>query len=107
MKSWQELLKAAIERSSIAKVAGELGYSRTTISLVNAGKYPGDTRHVERRIYELYSRIDCPFTGNEISSQQCAERACGGAPTSNPRALKHWSFCQQCPKRPESKEEEQ
>ena len=105
MELWKTLLNTAIERSNISAVASELGYSRTTISLVHSGRYPGETRHVERRIYEVYSRVECPFTGGEISIMQCAERACGEAPTSSPMALKHWMACQRCSRRPEMDQE--
>lgn len=93
---WRSLLIAAVEASSKARVAAELGVSRTAVSLVVSDKYPADTRHIANRVLDVYGRIACPHLGTDISQAQCKSYYSSQPPTSSPRAMKHWRACQNC-----------
>lgn len=57
--TWLQILEAECKRSSKAEVARQLGLSRTTVSLVLAGKYQAGTTHIERLVREKFgSRED-------------------------------------------------
>ena len=47
---WRSLLIGEAARTSIAATARRLGYSRTAVSLVLAGKYPGSTDKLAARV---------------------------------------------------------
>lgn len=98
---WLPLLRDEAERSSIAAAAALLGYSRTSISLVLAGKYPGDTGRIARCVLAKLDKQSCPHLGELISTASCREIALAAAPTHHPLKLGHWRECQRCPKRPQ------
>lgn len=93
---WMKLLEAAVNASSMTVVATELDVSRTTISLVLAGKYGAKTDRVAARVLEVYGRVMCPFLAIEISHETCRKHASSSVPTSSPRAMRHWKACQTC-----------
>lgn len=92
---WRELLKEAVARSSRAAVARELGVSRPSVSMLLAGKYPGNTERMEKRILSAFGR-KCPVYGGNVTREQCAMRKMAIMPTSNPLALSKWRECQHC-----------
>lgn len=56
---WLELLRRmCAERGSQAKVAEELGLSKTTVSLVLAGKYPARSEAIGAAVLEVYGQSD-------------------------------------------------
>lgn len=93
---WMNLLREAIAASNKTQVALKVGVSRSTISLIADGKYMADTRHVEKKFMEVYSRIHCPHLNEEITHETCRNSHDREAPTSNPRTMKHWRACQTC-----------
>lgn len=101
---WMTLLKDAVDRTSKAAVAVELGVSRTTISLVVDDKYPASTDKIAERVLNTYGRITCPFLGSEITLAECKKHHTSTVPTSSPRAMKHWRACQGCQFNSERKE---
>jgi len=98
-KNWLELLSQAVSASSRAAVAKELGVSRPSISLLLAGKYPGNTNRMAARIMERYARVDCQHTGKSVAPEQC-RKFTGQAPSSSPAALRQWRACRACPHNP-------
>lgn len=94
---WFELFKRAVESSSRQKVAGDLGFSRTAISLIYSGKYPAKTDKIAARVMEIYGRVHCPHLDLEISNNECRRHHSAEVPTSSPRAMRHWKACQSCP----------
>jgi len=97
---WLTLLRAEAERTSIAATADRLGYSRTSISLVLAGKYPGQTDRVAKAVVQLLEVQECPHLRSPLPEAECRTIALGPAPTHHPMKLGHWRACQRCPNRP-------
>lgn len=93
---WLTLLTAAVAASNKAQVAAAIGISRTAISLVMSGKYPASTDKIAARVLEVYGRMVCPHLGAEITPAQCKSHHTSQAPTSSPRAMKHWRACLSC-----------
>lgn len=93
---WLTLLRQAEKATNITQVAARLKVSRTTISLVLAGKYPANTDRIAARVMDVYGRISCPFLGSEIVQAECRTQRSSAVPTSSPRAMQHWRACQSC-----------
>lgn len=102
MDAWLELLHAQVAASSRQAVADALGVSRTAISLLMSGKYPGKTDNMAARVVDVFSRVQCPHSGQMVSPGECAQRA-ASMPTSSPGALRWWRACQTCPHAPTSR----
>lgn len=91
MVDWLELLKAEVEKSSVAAVARELDYARPSISLVVHGKYPGKTDRIKARVLAVYAdKIACPVTGTPMTRAEFEQIRAAPMPTSNPKRLKQW-----------------
>lgn len=97
---WMPLLRAEADKTSIGQVAKRVGYSRATISLVLAGKYPGDLGKVGQAVKSKLGQLLCPWLGEQISTQACTDYACGPMPNHHPYKMKHWQHCQQCSNNP-------
>ena len=96
--NWMEMLRAEADRTSIGDAAIRIGYSRTAISLVLAGKYAGKTDKVAKAVSRvLATSVDCPYLGDHITSEACREKSLSRAPTHNPQAMGQWRACQRCP----------
>jgi len=93
--SWLALLQREVDRSSRQKVADQLGVSRTTVSLVLAGKYGAATDAVAQRVLSTFGHIDCPVMG-KILPKQCEAYHSRPAPLNNPVAMQHFRICQSC-----------
>jgi hypothetical protein len=99
---WLKLLQEAVDRTSCAQVAREMqtatgrAISRTTISLVYDNKYPARTDKIEEMVLSTYGKVVCPFLDSEITLAQCRQHHESNAPTSSPRAMRHWRACQGC-----------
>ena len=96
MKDWLELLRNAVEKSSMTAVAGKLDVSRTAISLVLSGKYPAKTNKIAVKVLNAYARLVCPHTGTDINHAECSALSTSAVPTSSPQAMRHWRACQSC-----------
>ena len=99
-REWFSLLSAEVARTSITAAAARLGYSRTSISLALAGKYPGGTDNLAARVLEVFSTVECPHLGFSVTPAKCAASS-GKMPTSSPGDLRLWRACQACPHRPD------
>ena len=95
-EDWKVLLRETVERTSRAEVARMLGVSRSAVSLLCNGKYPGGEQKMAARVREVLGGGVCPRTGERVSFQGCAARRREAMPTSNPYALQCWRACQQC-----------
>lgn len=108
MQHWLDLLRAEVEanndangRGGIAKVARKLDYSRATISLVIANKYPGETDRVAQRVMERLGSVDCPATAAALPYAECQMMRTRTAPTHNPAQMRWWRQCQSCANNPQ------
>lgn len=107
--NWQTLLQREVSATSCAEAARKLGISRTSVSLLVAGKYPGDTRRMARRVNTLLAperTHTCPHTGEEITITACAKTS-AHMPTSGPAALRRWKACRDCARNPHVNKEHQ
>ena len=93
---WFVTLQTEVANSTRQAVADKLGYSRTTISLVISGKYPGKTDDVAARVAERLGGFACLYDGQTITPEQCRKSAKEAAPTHNPSKMAKWSACQNC-----------
>lgn len=103
MPDWHAILAQAVSTSSRAQVARDLGVSRTAVSLILAGKYPGQTNRMAARIMDRYGRVACPYLEREVTPAECA-RYGREIPTASPDALRHWRACQGCEHNPKKEE---
>lgn len=101
--TWMAMLKEQVDARSITAVAADLGVSRTAVSLVLSGKYPGRTDKMAARIVDVFSRVRCPYSGGLVSPAECAQRA-GKMPMGSPGALRWWRMCQECENKPNNAE---
>lgn len=99
---WLQLVREAVGSTNRAAVASRLGYSRTTISLVVAGKYPGRIDKIAKKAIEVLEppvTVACPHLSEEIPVEQCIQFAQRKVPTHNPQKMAHWRACQECQNR--------
>lgn len=97
--TWQQILDDAVAGSSVTAVAARLGVSRSSVSLLLSGKYPGNTERMAARIIETYGQLkQCPLYG-KVNDAFCAERQAAPMPTSSPWALRRWRECRNCAKK--------
>lgn len=72
-----ELLKAAVEHEgSMGKVGEKIGYSKATISLVLADKYPAENDKFDRKLHDTYGfllerTVMCPALKDDIHFEVC------------------------------------
>lgn len=83
----------------IAGVADEIDYSRTSLSLYLAGKYPAQ-KAIERAILARYNRRNCPHTGEDIAPEICRKKALAPQPYGGAARERQWHACQNCPHKP-------
>ncbi len=98
MKSaWFATLAAEVKNRSITAVAEQLGYSRTTVSLVMSGKYPVSVTEIEKAVNDKLGAMVCKYNGENITPKECRSISSAAAPTHNPSKMALWSACQNCP----------
>ena len=88
--------QAAIDLGSKARLADALGLSRTTVSLVLSGKYPGRPDAVYARAVEVFGGHECPASGQRISAYDCRMTRTAQPPVHNPHAMRRYRVCQSC-----------
>ncbi|WP_186147302.1 helix-turn-helix domain-containing protein [Burkholderia gladioli] len=97
---WLDMLRMAVGASSQTEVAKRLEVSRTTVSLVLSGKYPGKTDRVAERVLKTFGQVQCTHTGQLIQLTVCVSYTTRRAPINNPLELSQWRACRSCPLRP-------
>ena len=104
-RDWFALLTEEVANTSIAATARRLGYSRTAISLVMGGKYPGGTDKLAAKVLEVLGSTSCPHLERTVTPAECAANS-GPMPTSSPAALRLWRACKACPNKPQTEQSE-
>lgn len=96
---WMSILREQCEQTSITDVARQLEYSRSTISLVLAGKYNGGTSKIAAKVVLTFTHfVHCPHLRGDITQAACRDHQSRPMPTSQPKALRHWVACRNgCP----------
>lgn len=104
-----QLLENAIERfGSIGKVAEKIGYTRPSVSLARARKYPGDTAKMRAAILaNLVELIECPYLQRNLTHLDCERYRERTVPTSSRAEVKHWQACLFCPFNPKNERKAQ
>ena len=97
---WLAMLRETVAATSQTDVAKLLDVSRTTVSLVLSGKYPGKTDRVAARVLKTFGQVQCTHTGQLISLTVCVSFANRRAPINNPMELSHWRTYRNSPLRP-------
>lgn len=101
MTDFLAILKREVEASTIVAVAERIGYSRTSVSHLLHGRYPGNPHKIAAKIIEVFAdQIVCPHLDREITPQHCVDLREAPMPTSNAKQLRHWTACQNCPNNP-------
>ena len=102
-ENWFAVLKAEVERSNLRDVGAAIGYSKTSLSMILRGTYPGKTDNVAAAVEKKLSSYRCPHSGGQVSATICRSIADEPPPTHNPIKMQQWRACQSCPKRPKKK----
>jgi len=100
-KTWLEVLRDEIKRTSLQKVADKTGLSRTTLSQASNEKYPGDLERVKSAVESVFmgATVVCPILG-EIPLHVCLshQKKQAGDVGDNPQAIKLYKACRsRCP----------
>ena len=102
-RDWLDLLRRAAERETIAGVAERVGLSRSTISLVLAGKYPAKSlAGVEQKVRDALDSWLCPYYGIVIRATDCRAWRERPMPQSSARDIRFWRACQSCSHNPDA-----
>lgn len=111
MPNWLDLVRAEVQASSIAATARRMGCSRSALSQVinQCGPYgtgQASVATLAAKAIAAFSKVHCPFLtafhGRVIllDGADCRQHADRQTPPiNNPRELRHWRACQECPHR--------
>jgi hypothetical protein len=103
---WLQLLRGEASRTSIGQAAAVVQYSRTTVSQVLDGKYPGDLAKVEAKVLAaLDAPVACPYLQLQLPAARCRQFSERPAPMHNPFQMIHWKACSQCQNKRKTEEE--
>ena len=90
---WMAALRREVGATSIAAAARRIGVSRTTISLVLAGKYPASTESIADKVRQaLAETIACPVLG-EVTPDSCRDTQAMPWSPSNPSRIALYRGC--------------
>ncbi len=95
--SWLNDLKTACEQTSLANVGRKIGYGKSTISLVLAGKYAGNLNKVRAAVEKklIASSVMCPVMG-KISTEQCTANQSRPLMTASSSSTRLFKACKNC-----------
>lgn len=112
MSSWLDLVEAEVAASgSISATAIRIGVSRSALSQIinKCGPYgtgKASVAKIAEKTVQALTKIHCPFlsefhgTATVITGAECRQHADRDTPPiNNPRELRHWRACQNCPHR--------
>ena len=91
-----EVRRAVDMLGSIQAVATLLGYSRTAISLLLAGKYAKDTSRLEAAVRGRLTSVACPYMEAAISGADCIQNQGRTEPAAGSEEYWHWRACKAC-----------
>lgn len=82
------------------RIALEIGYSRSTVSVWMRGVYIAEGARVAAAVRQTYDRRLCPDDGREKTPEHCQRIALRPRPHGFPDAESLWLCCQTCPHPP-------
>lgn len=94
--NWMAMLQKAVDEGTQTAVAKRLDVSRTTVSLILSGKYPGKTDRMAARVVRVFGQVQCTHTGQLIEQTVCVSYATRSVPLNNPLELSQWRACRNC-----------
>ncbi|MDA8123495.1 MAG: LacI family transcriptional regulator [Deltaproteobacteria bacterium] len=94
--NWIDLLALAVTERGSARVAKEIGLSRTTVHMALKGTYNADTKNIEQKVLEAYGKTVCPFLGRVLDGPECRAYRERPVPMSHYQEIQHWQTCQKC-----------
>ena len=94
---WREALKFACQQKTQAKIAKQLGYSPTTISLVLNGEYKGNDKNIQEAVEKHLLKVTvlCPVIG-EITKLHCGENQQKPFSSASRQSVKLYKACREC-----------
>ncbi|GAB5379000.1 MAG: hypothetical protein Alis3KO_00650 [Aliiglaciecola sp.] len=97
---WLEILESQVQVLGRRQVEIDIAISKTTLSQVLNGKYPGNMENVEKKVLNAYTdiRVICPVLG-EINSKRCQVEQIKPFNPSNPQRVQLYKACRNCPNR--------
>jgi hypothetical protein len=90
------LLSQARETASYAEIGRRLGYSRSAISTLHAGKYPGDPTRICAAVRAGLAVLICPHLQAQIDTAACLGWRTRAYPASSSVEAAHWRACRKC-----------
>lgn len=79
------------------KVAQQIGYSRTAVSMVVHNKYDRPHDGIKEAILEHLMHVECPLFACAINIEVCAKQQKKPFWASNPKLKEQWYQCNACP----------
>lgn len=91
---WLHCLRQQTQQHSLAEIGREIGYSKSTLSLVLAGTYSGNTQAVAAAVRRRYLQqsIPCPVLG-EIPQRDCRQWASRAYSSASPLTVSMYRAC--------------
>lgn len=108
---WLEMIHTALAHGMTKQaIANVVGVDRSYISqavhnLGNLGNGKCSPKHLAQKVRNTLGAFPCPFLTDEsgqevrITGLVCRGYAHKEMPTANPREIRHWRACQDCPKK--------
>lgn len=92
--TWLDELRRQVEASSLKVVASKLGISKTAVSQLVNGKYPGNMGNMKTLVEGVFMgyTVNCPILG-EIPKHKCAAHQNTKDPGNRPQAIQLWKAC--------------
>ena len=101
MDNWLEVLQNRVDEIGLTNTGAEIGYNRSTVSLVLSGKYPASsTDRVRAAVEATYGHVDCPQLETNIPAALCKKHRTASMPQSSASDLRFWRGCQTCSNNP-------
>lgn len=101
MNDWLDILRQRVTDIGVTRTAEEIGYNRTTVSLLLAGQYPANTARIQAAVQQTYGQVRCPWLEQVIPAAHCKKQREAPMPQSSATELRFWRCCQSCPNNPD------
>lgn len=95
---WLQLLNTKVAQLGRRQVEADTGMSKTTLSMVLNGKYPGNLNNIESQVITAYTNITvvCPILST-IPVRRCNAEQIKPFSSANPQRVRLYKACATCP----------